>query len=30
VSVVDIRSLKEITRISVGFNPARNTSWMAP
>ena len=30
VSVVDIKSLKEITRISVGFNPARNTSWMAP
>ena len=30
VSVVDIKSLKEIARISVGFNPARNTSWMAP
>src|SRR5580704_466694 len=30
VSVVDIRSLKEITRISVGFAPARNTTWMLP
>jgi YVTN family beta-propeller protein len=30
VSVVDIRSLKEITRISVGFNPARNTRSSFP
>jgi YVTN family beta-propeller protein len=30
VSVVDIKSLKEIARIPVGFNPARNTNWMAP
>jgi YVTN family beta-propeller protein len=30
VSVVDIKSLKEITRIPVGFAPARNTVWMAP
>jgi YVTN family beta-propeller protein len=30
VSVVDIQSLKEIARIPVGFNPARNTNWMAP
>jgi YVTN family beta-propeller protein len=30
VSVVDIKSLKEIARISVGFNPARNTTWMLP
>jgi YVTN family beta-propeller protein len=30
VSVVDIKSLKEIARIPVGFNPARNTKWTAP
>jgi YVTN family beta-propeller protein len=30
VSVVDIASLKEVARIPVGFNPARNTLWMAP
>jgi YVTN family beta-propeller protein len=30
VSVVDIKSLREIARIPVGFNPARNTLWMAP
>jgi YVTN family beta-propeller protein len=30
VSVVDIKSLKEIALIKVGFNPARNTYWMAP
>ncbi len=30
VSVVDIKSMKEITRIPVGFAPARNTVWMAP
>jgi hypothetical protein len=30
VSVVDIKSLKEIARIPVGFNPARNAIWMAP
>jgi YVTN family beta-propeller protein len=26
VSVVDIKSLKEVTRISVGFVPKRNTT----
>ncbi len=30
VSVVDIKSLKEIARIPVGFDPARNTTWMLP
>ncbi len=30
VSAVDIKSLKEIARIPVGFAPARNTVWMAP
>jgi YVTN family beta-propeller protein len=30
VSVVDIKSMKETTRIPVGFAPARNTVWMAP
>jgi YVTN family beta-propeller protein len=30
VSVVDIASMKEVTRIPVGFAPARNTVWMAP
>ena len=29
VSVVDIKSLKEIARIPVGFAPARNIVWMA-
>ncbi len=30
VSVVDIKSLKEIALIPVGFAPARNAAWMAP
>jgi len=30
VSVVDIKSLKEIAVIPVGFAPARNTTWMRP
>jgi YVTN family beta-propeller protein len=30
VSVVDIKSLKEIALIPVGFAPARNTAWMVP
>jgi len=30
VSVVDIKSLKEVALIPVGFAPARNTPWMAP
>jgi YVTN family beta-propeller protein len=30
VSVVDIKALKEVALISVGFAPARNTTWMAP
>lgn len=30
VSVVDIKSLKEVALIPVGFAPARNTTWMAP
>ena len=30
VSVVDIASLKEVALISVGFAPARNTTWMLP
>ena len=30
VSVVDIKSLKEVARIPVGFAPSRNTAWMAP
>jgi YVTN family beta-propeller protein len=30
VSVVDIKTMKETTRIPVGFAPARNTVWMAP
>jgi YVTN family beta-propeller protein len=30
VSVVDIKSLKEIALIPVGFAPARNTTWMVP
>ena len=30
VSVVDIKSLKEIARVPVGFAPARNIVWMVP
>ena len=30
VSVVDIKTMKEVTRIPVGFAPARNIVWMAP
>ena len=30
VSVVDIKSLKEVALIPVGFAPARNTTWMLP
>jgi YVTN family beta-propeller protein len=30
VSVVDVATMKETTRIPVGFAPARNTIWMAP
>ena len=30
VSVVDIKSLKEVALIPVGYAPARNTPWMAP
>ena len=30
VSVVDIKSLKEVAHIPVGFVPARNTTWMVP
>ena len=30
VSVVDIKSLKEIASIPVGFVPARNTVWVMP
>ena len=30
VSVIDIKSLKEVALIPVGFAPARNTPWMAP
>jgi len=30
VSVVDIKSLKEIARIPVGFVPARNITWFLP
>jgi YVTN family beta-propeller protein len=30
VSVVDIKSLKEVARIPVGFAPSRNTAWLAP
>jgi YVTN family beta-propeller protein len=29
VSVVDIKSLKEVALIPVGYAPARNTPWMA-
>ena len=30
VSVVDIKSLKEVALIPVGFAPARNATWMVP
>jgi YVTN family beta-propeller protein len=30
VSVVDIKSLKEMARIPVGFAPARNITWLLP
>src|SRR5215475_8158349 len=30
VSVIDIKSLKEVAVIPVGFAPARNATWMAP
>jgi YVTN family beta-propeller protein len=30
VSVVDIKTMKETTRVPVGFAPARNIVWMAP
>jgi YVTN family beta-propeller protein len=30
VSVVDIKSLKEVALIPVGFAPARNITWMLP
>jgi YVTN family beta-propeller protein len=30
VSVVDIKSMKEVARIPVGFGPARNITWMVP
>jgi YVTN family beta-propeller protein len=30
VSVIDIKSLKEVALIPVGFAPARNTPWLAP
>jgi YVTN family beta-propeller protein len=30
VSVVDIKSMKEVALIPVGFAPARNATWMAP
>jgi YVTN family beta-propeller protein len=30
VSAIDIKSLKEIAVIPVGFVPARNIPWMAP
>src|SRR5215813_14265375 len=30
VSVIDIKSLKEVALIPVGFAPARNATWMAP
>jgi YVTN family beta-propeller protein len=28
VSVVDIKSLKEVARVPVGFAPSRNTAWL--
>jgi YVTN family beta-propeller protein len=30
VSVVDIKPLKEVARVPVGFAPSRNTAWLAP
>jgi YVTN family beta-propeller protein len=30
VSAVDIKTLKEVALIPVGFAPARNIVWMAP
>jgi YVTN family beta-propeller protein len=30
VSVVDIKSMKEVALIPVGFVPARNTTWILP
>jgi YVTN family beta-propeller protein len=30
VSAVDIKSMKEVALIPVGFTPARNATWMAP
>jgi YVTN family beta-propeller protein len=30
VSVVDIKSLKEVALVPVGFAPARNATWMVP
>jgi YVTN family beta-propeller protein len=30
VSVVDIKTLKEVSVIPVGFVPARNITWMLP
>src|SRR3984957_16887187 len=30
VSVIDIKSLKKVALIPVGFAPARNATWMAP
>ena len=30
VSVVDVKSLKEVALIPVGFAPARNATWMVP
>jgi YVTN family beta-propeller protein len=30
VSVIDIKSLKEVALIPVGFAPARNATWMLP
>src|SRR5260370_41957694 len=29
-SGVDIKSLKEVARVPVGFAPSRNTAWLAP
>jgi YVTN family beta-propeller protein len=29
VSVVDIKSLKQVARVPVGFAPSRNTAWLA-
>jgi len=28
--VIDIKSLKEVALVPVGFAPARNATWMAP